>query len=410
MGVLNNIRNLFVTRYTNGSWWIGNNSAKHNTSQYMDLYKSVYALNACINIGANYAAKFKWGVKNQDGTIDYNDPLLDLIKNPNPYQTTVDLVKQLYIFKSVHGWSYQKTFGTSLNTSALYNLNPSSIDFKDYTNKPLLVWKGKDKSDLNTLDFIYDDNGIRKTFRFSDVMPFYDIANGLGSDSCSMYTSPSKIEGILKSISNLDLKLDGENVSDQTIGREMFFASGAGQNNPDSYISGVKSLESKEREDIDNKLNNKSWLKSQRLRSFAPSQPTEHKDLSIDSKKFDFSGGMTKHETIIARAFSVPNELYQAYKEGAKMENQHGAEVKYIDYIYDTYIEDLASSWTKSFGDPSKPFVATTNHLRALKKEENKKYDNALKLSQTLANLQKAGIADEQALNVLSDFGIDLNG
>ena len=153
MGLLNNIRDFFTVRYTNGSWWIGNSSAKYNTAKYMELYKSVYALNACINIGASYASKFKWGVKNQDGTIDYEDSLLDLIKNPNPYQTTVDLIKQLYIFKSVHGWVYQKTFGTAIETSALYNLNPSQIDFKDYSNKPLLIWKGSDKRDLKQLLF-----------------------------------------------------------------------------------------------------------------------------------------------------------------------------------------------------------------------------------------------------------------
>ena len=131
--------------------------------------------------------------------------------------------------------------------------------------------------------------------------------------------------------------------------------------------------------------------------------------MSLDLRKFDIDTKLSKHETIIARGFNVPNELYQSYKNGAKFENQHEAEVKYIDYVYDTFIEDLASSWTKSFGDINKPFVATTNHLRTLKKEENKKYDNALKLSQTLANLQRAGIVDEQALGVLSDFGIDLN-
>lgn len=410
MGILGSIKDLFTVRYTNGSWWIGNQTAKSNNAQYMQLFKTIYPLNACIVIGATYASKFKWGVKLQDGTIDYEHDLLNLIKNPNPYQGTEDLIKQLFIYKSVHGWCYQKTFGAKgYEPSALYNLDPSNITFNNVKNTPLLVWKQKDISDNKNNTFIYDDNSNQKTFRFDEIIPFYDITNGVGNDLECMYTSPSRITAILDVLTNIELCSKAENITWQTAGREAMYATGEKQSSPDAFIHGVKSIGEKERKDVDNKLNNKGYLLNKRLRTFTPDTPIQHQDLSLKYKDFGIDEALSKNEAIIARHFGVPLELYQAYKNGATFENQQTALVGFLDNIKESFINDVASSWTMQFGNEQTPFVGTISHLRAIQEEDEKKYDKALKLSQTLANLQRAGIVDEQALSVLSDFGIDLN-
>ena len=374
----------------------------------MRLFETVYALNACVNLGATYACKFKWGVKVSDTEIDYEHPLLDIIKNPNPYQSTVDLIKQLYIYKSVYGWAYQKTFGTSISgVKAIYNLDPSKIDFNSNKNQPLLIWREKDKNDLKKDTFTYDDNGKLKTFMLSEIIPFYDISNGLTSDYEGMFTSPSKVQAVLDSISNIDIALDAENVALQSVGREAISAEGQKANDPNSFISPYKSISENDRNDVDSKLNNRAYLKSKRLRTFTPSVPVTHQDLSLKYKDYGFIEMLNKHESIIAREFNIPLELFQTEKSGATFENQQTAIVKLIDDINESFIKDVAESWTLSFGDPNTPFVATANHLRVLQKEEDKKADKALKISQALANLQRAGIPD--GMEFLSGLGIDLN-
>ena len=408
MGLISNFVDLFITRHTNGSWWIGGNSAKKANAHNMELFKSVYALNACINLRAMYACKFKWGVKVSDTEIDYEHPLLDIIKNPNPYQGTVDLINQWCIYKNVHGWVYQKPFKTSISgVKALYNLNPTKINFNSNKNKPLLIWKEQDKNDLKNDSFVYDDNGNLRTYNFKDIIPFYDVSNGLSDDYQGMFTSPSKVQAVLDSISIIDIALDGENVAWQSIGRESLSAEGQKANDPNSFISPYKSISENDRNDVDSKLNNKAYLKSKRLRTFTPSVPVVHQDLSLKPKDYGFIESLDKHESIIARAFNIPLELYQSYKTGATFENQQTAIVKLIDDIKETDIKDLEESWTASFGDPNTPFVATANHLRVLQKEEDKKADKALKISQALANLQRAGIPD--GMEFLSGLGIDLN-
>lgn len=403
-------RNPLVVRYNNGSWFFSKSSStSYLSKEYMELYKTVYAINACINIRANYLSKFKWGVQEKEG-VNYEHELLRVIQKPNVYQkSTVDFLKQFEVFRSVNGWVYQKTFGAKgFYPEALYNLNPVNIEPNENKN-PFLIWKKKDVSETKGDSFKYDDNGTQKTFRYNEIMPFYDIANGINSNRNAMYTSPSKIQAILKSISNLDLSLDSENVVLQTAGREAIYSNGDGQTQQDSYINGVKSLKEKELNDIRGKLNNKSMLKAQQLRTFNPDMPINHLDMSLKPRDFDYGSIMDKHESIIARAFGVPNEIYQAYKQGATFENQNEAEVKFIDSMREGVVKDLAMTWTDGFGDEKTPFVATANHLRSLQKEENKKADTALKITQSILNLQRSGLNEAQAIDFLDGLGVDLN-
>lgn len=60
-------RNPLVIRYNNGSWEYNSYSAKWLSKGYMDLYLSVYAINACVNIRATYLSKFKWEFKKNKG-------------------------------------------------------------------------------------------------------------------------------------------------------------------------------------------------------------------------------------------------------------------------------------------------------------------------------------------------------
>lgn len=408
MNILNRISNFFTVRYKDGSFWIGNDSnTKYMKREYMRLYKSNYALNTCVNIGANYASRFKWGIKEKDGTINYDDPLLDIIKNPNPYQTTVDLIKQLYIYKTVYGWAYQKPFSArGYDPETIYNLNPELITFDNSKRNPLLVWKRSSKKEISQDEFKYDDNGTVRDYRFSEVLKFYDQSNGLGTDKESMYTSPSKVESIIKNISNLELGLDGENVIIQTIGREVMHTASV-KRDAERFTSGVTPITDTERKDIDNKLNNKSFLKSRRLRTFTPRNPIEHKDLSLKLKDYDLDTSISKQETIIARSLGIPLELYQAYKSNSKFENRHEAIVEVIDNINESFIQDIAKMWTKSFGDINRPYVATIDHIRSMKKEENKKADTALKITTAILNLQRAGLDNDKSIDVLNELGIE---
>ena len=402
-----------VIRYNNGSWWYNNNTANYKNQQYMQYYLSVYAVNACINIRANYMAKFKWGVQESQG-INYDSPLLDIIKKPNPYQkSTVDFIKQFEIFTSVYGWSYQKAFGGDRNNpNALYNLNPVNVNFNNTGNKPLLVWSAKDVNNLKKDSFTYNDNGVNKTFYFKDVMPFYDIANGVCQDNSdySMYTSPSKIQAILKNIDNLGLSIDGQNVIHGSIGREAVFNEGGAKPTSESWgISANKPMSDKSRQDRDNKLNNTGFLRSGKMRSFAPTEAIKHLDMSLRPKDFGLEDAMSQQESIIARGFGVPNEIYQAYKQGATFENQDASEVKFVDMLQESRANDLAETWTQGFGNENTPYVATADHLRTMQKEENKKADTAFKVTQSLVNLQKVGMDEIQAVDFLEGLGVNLN-
>ena len=404
------IRNTFtVVRYRNGSWEYNKSSANYLTKQNMEYFLNVYAVNACININADYLSKFKWGVKKSEG-IDYKDPRLDIIKNPNIYQNTEGLIRQFQIFKSVYGWTYQKTFGgdREKNPDAIYNLNPANIDFKSNTNNPFLIWKSSDIKNNKDKSFTYDDNGVKKTYKFSEIMPFFDMANGICEDENSYYTSPSKIQSIIKNITNLDFSLDAENVILGTAGREALFSDSGSKPTANDFGINAKPISEKSRKDIDSKLNNINKLRRREMRSFSPAEPLTHVDMSLRPKDFGYDSVMSHQESIITRHFNVPNEIYQAYKQGSTWENQTVADVKMIDGKQ-SEANDIARSWTNSFGDVNEPFIATADHVRSIQKEENKKADTAFKITQSLFNITRTGMTEEQAIDFLVGLGVNLN-
>jgi len=64
---------------------------------------------------------------------------------------------------------------------------------------------------------------------------------------------------------------------------------------------------------------------------------------------------------------------------------------------------------TNSFGDTNTPFVATSDHIRSIQNEENKKADTAFKITQSLFNLTRTGMTETQAIDFLDGLGVNLN-
>lgn len=409
MNIFDNLLGSFgYTRYSDGSHYnsiksLANFGNKSNTQ--LALCNPV--LSAVLNIRANCLSKAKFYILEKDGTKNFDDASLELIKTPNAFQSQEDFIKEYELLRCIHGWVYQKPFGAvGFIPDAIFNLNPSNIEFPSSMGASML-WEKKEVADYLNQTFKYHDEDKVKSIAFADIIPFYDIANGLLNTETSRLTSPSRIDAIIKQVVNIGLLASAENVHINSFGKELIMEDQKSTSSDDFSTPATPKLK-EDKQDIKNKLNNKHLQNAGISRTLIPDTPLAWVDMSLDAKRLAASEGMSLNASLVTQAFQVPNEIYQAYKTGSTFENQAQAEVKFYQNAMQPVADDLASSWTTSFGDVERPFKASFEHLPMMQDVEDKKADKVTKISKALKDLKAAGFSVEQSIVMMQSLGVNI--
>ena len=215
-------------RNADGSHWYSQ-FKKGNTTFLGGKDKLELSLNhpvvaACIQIRANILSKVEFYQEGVDGERQTDTDWIRLLNNPNALQSKQDFLNQYEWYRIAYGWTYQRPYGSdgTVLPSAVYNLTPRYIEFPDKMLDPV-VFGQEDIDAFFEQKFNYEiPDQKARSIEFKDVMMYFDIANGLTEGKSSIVTSPSRIDAVIKSISNVDLSLDAENTIIQTNGREIF--------------------------------------------------------------------------------------------------------------------------------------------------------------------------------------------
>ncbi|QIG62287.1 portal protein [Tenacibaculum phage JQ] len=393
-------------RYQDGTHYTSKNSLSYeNGSNLMQLALTNPVLFSAVNIRANYLSKFKFYIERPDGTRDYDAKELDIINKPNYYQSKEDLLKQFEWYLTVYGFVYQKPFGATGQQNTLYNLNPAFIDFDD-KKKPFLLWKSTDINDEKKRKFNYDDNGTNRTFSFKEIIPYYDIANGLQSDNNNMYKSPSRLKAVLKQISNVNLATDAENRVIQTNGREAIFRKSVGTNQNTITTNAKLPVDKEDKENILFKLNTK-YNVSKGNRTIVPDYPLEHLDMSINAKNLGLHESIIANSGLIIKALGLNNEIYNYYNKGATFENQDAAEVRMLQNVMQPIADNIANSISSALGMDN-PIKASIDHVPTMQVVEDKRAERMLKISTAMRNLIQSGLSTDAAITFMQENGINI--
>ena len=223
-------------RNTDGSHWYSQfkkgNTTYLNGKDKLDLSINNPVVAACIQIRANLLSKVEFYQEGADGERLTDTDWIKLINNPNALQSKQDFLNQYEWYRLAYGWTYQRPYGATgvQLPSAIFNLKPSYIDFPREMLSPI-VFTQEEIDAFFEQKFAYTvPDQDTKNIEFKDVMMYFDIANGLKDDKTSSVTSPSRLEAVIKSVSNIELALDAENTIIQTNGRELFSQSNKGCN------------------------------------------------------------------------------------------------------------------------------------------------------------------------------------
>lgn len=397
--------NFGYVRYSDSSQWY--NISRSNATYLNGQDKLKIALNhpvisGCISIRADYLSKARFYIEEPNGDKNFDDPSLDFMKNPNPHQSGEDFLKQYEWFSTSYGWVYQIPYTNKLDGSVkhIYNLNPSQIEFPKKMGDSLIITQS-DQRKYYSKEFIYQDVDNNKKIKFSDVIPYFDIANNVDCTETSSVTSPSRLDSIIREASNFISASDAENITLQTNGKQIFF----GLNNKGNAIN--LPLQPNDKKEINEILNSPLGSKKGK-RNLTADKQVGFIDATIALRDLGLNESRQTNSNIIAQRFQVPNEIYKAFTKGDTFENQKQAQVGFVQNVTKPVADDLASSWTASFGDPNRPIKASFEHLEFMQVVEDQKASKALKISQAIKNLVQSGVSEDNARQLINEIGITI--
>lgn len=409
MSVLDSILSkIGYTRLSDGShsYSINNGSTSFLGGQDpLDLSLKNPVISACIEIRAKILSQAEFYIEDANGDKNTDDELIKLINNPNVHQSKQDFLKQFEWFKSTYGWVYQKPYAAvGYTPKAIFNLKSSCIEFPKTMLNPM-VWTDKDIKNYYKQRFTYKIQDEEKSIELKDVIPFYDLTNSLTEKKEGFITSPSRIESIIKQISNISLIGDAENMMIKTNGREMFY----GGQTKGGNLGIALQLDGDDKKNIESRLMNNYGFGNGKKRSIALKNEVGHKSLHIPLKELGLHESIISNANIVREAYEVPNELYDTYMKGSTFENQKEALIGFVQNTIQGVADDLANSWTSHFDYEDKPIKASFSHLPVMQHAEDKKADKLLKISTAYRNLVQAGLSNEDVNTIFANQGIIIN-
>lgn len=412
MNILKSIGNVLGVRHDDGSYFytrIGNQKSE------LDGYNSyTVALANPISLGlidkiANYLAQANIYIENDENR---NSPLIQLIDNPNEFQSKEDFFKE-FVFNYIScGYQFIAPIGAVgferdvKRVDSLYNLNPMFIDYGNANIQTKLLTR-QEVQESNNLKFRYQiqqgkdgQSSSYKTFDYKDVIGFFDIANGLDNDF--LLSSPSRLDSVLQPCVNIIKAFEAQNIVIKSNGREMFFSEAKG-----SELGLHKNLDKGDVKEIQ-RASSKYGMEHGQYRSMFLNKETGWKSLHINAKDLATEETIKTASIAIATALNVPKELIPVFDNSA-YNNRKEALIDLIQGTVEPILADICSTLTSQFGYEKTPLKYSVDHLAPMQHIEQVKTDKALKLSQAFRNFTQSGMTPEQANEVFEGLGIQLN-
>lgn len=378
MGLLDLFRKnkqLTVERNKSGQWsyWLGE-SPYGNDKDYLQWSLENPVLMTVIALRAKLYSQMLITHVNSKGEQIENSPYLKLLKKPNYFQSQQDFLFQQMWFLSATGedYTYQiRRFNNEAPTK-LYNLIPTDTDFNDIEDVDYFFKNKGDETNFGKKKITYNLDGKDWELEIKDIIPFYDLANGLTSDS--WLSSPSRVEGVKNVLHNIDENLKAKNINLKM--SQKFLASNK------SNMDGTPMIQDKDRQDIETKLGAKSILVS--------NANVEVNHLVSDMKRLYLDEQFSNDALAVLLAFEGNKDIlnYSA-NSGSTYENQEQGIIRFVQNSIQASADNTLNSFSESWGlfEKDECLKASFNHLPVMqvvmktKIETFEAYQNTLKVA-----------------------------
>jgi hypothetical protein len=372
---------------------LGGNSFDDN-GKYLELYFKNPVLNTIVNIRSELYSQMKIQHFDKNDKVIENSPYVNLLYNPNYFQSKEDFFYQQMVFLSTSGNNYiyqKKAFANEL-PKAIYNLIPSEIDLNDSQRLNKFLVTKQDINAFNNRKIKYKLDGQTYDLYLTDILPLYDLANGLKDNT--FFQSPSRVKAIYKVLCNID-----ENLASKNINLKM----------SQKYLSKNEStgneaqIKDDDRKNIDNAIYNKSLILTNANIS------VQH--LVTDMKKLFLDEQFADDANKCLLAFGLNKDVLNYFAKDSTFENQEKGTIKYIQNSIQSTADNTMNSLSSQWGllEKGERLKASYDHLAVMQSIVVDKINSFKAMQEAIKlGIENTTITPAEAVKMSNEFKIKL--
>lgn len=373
----------FSYTYLDGSTFSDN-------GKYLELYLKNPVLSTIVNLRADIYAQMKIEHLDKNDKVIENSPYINLLYNPNYFQSKEDFFYQQMVFLSVSGNDYiyqQKAFANEL-PKAIYNLIPSEIDFCKVNKVNKFIVTEKEKKAFGEQKIKYTLDNIEYDLKLSEIIPLYDLTNGLIKNS--FVQSPSRVKSIATILNNIEQNLASKNINLQMSQKYI------GLNKNDGNLAQIKD---DDRKDITRKIADKSLILT--------NGGIDIKHLVSDMKRLYLDEQFADDANKCLLAFGMNKDVLNYFAKDSTFENQEKGIIKYIQNSIQNTADNTMNSLSSQWGllDKGEKLKASYNHLPVMQTIMVDKINNFKMLQETIKiGLENQTLTPQEAKKLSDEF------
>lgn len=395
-GLFNPIK--WVERLTNGTFfytlWEGTASWTKHTSDQQKI-KAILENPAALYIFLLLCELFSMGkykMTLNDEEVE-QDPLLQLLRNPNPLQTGTQFKYDYMLMRKLGTANMYIDSKIVSERNKLYFLHADCIEWpRRMTNHSMdLILSDSGYRDLKREVLTYRTLSQTLKFPYEKLVQFFDISNGISG----FFSSPSRVDALYKIISNSDNALKSKNIN--TSFTSKFLVSGTvGVTDTSKLPMGEKDKESVEAAMTGKRSIYTTKTQTAINRFIENASVLEHLDKAWMNDAF-----------VIGKMLNIPKDVIEMLGDGATYENQEKARAMIISYCIQPDADDFCDGMLRYFNyGPQYKLTIDYSHLPFVQALERDRAEMFEKKANAFMRMVSAGADQQQAADIL---GLELN-
>lgn len=382
-------RSINVERDRNGNWSYNflDKEGFIKNEKYLHISLNNPVLLAIIALRAKIYSQMKITHLDKSGKPIENSEILKLLKQPNYFQTQEDFLFQQMWFMSANGTNLTLKIKSFDTVKAIYNLLPSEVDLQDIHKTKSLISTDAELKKHGEKTIKYTLDGQNHYYKLKDIIPTYDLVNGL--ENTYLIESPSRLKGLSKTIQNIEENLLSKNVNLKMSQKYLVASQGDGNE---------AQIQDEDRKSINRKISEKSVL--------ITNANVKAQHLVSDMKRLFLDEQFSADALTCLNAFDMSKDVLNYFSNGSSTyENKDKAMLDYIQNSIQTDANNTMNSFSSSFGliDKEESLVASYNHLPVMQLVMRAKVETLKMYQETLIYEtpdEQKRLSDEFKLNL----------
>jgi len=326
-------------------------------------------------------ADFKVRNKNTKAIVD-SHWLLDLLENPNKYQSRMDFLESLEFMMIAQGSLvvYAEKIPGFKEADNLLILRNDLIEYPSGFNKATRY----DKKWKN-VEIRYDKEGDNLKIKMKDLLYFYDLPNLMQNNK---FKSRSRLDGLSQTLKNTKDSLKAKNIILKTNGKELITGKKGG------FPFGDKEQKSAQR-----LLNSNFGLGKGRSRSWVTKADVTWKSLHIALRDLGLDESVKVDGNLIYTALHIPKDILSLEAKKTTYNNYKESMVSYIQNEMQSTVDAVCLTLSTLL-EKDLELVGSYEHLPVMQFIMLERFDVIKKQADSLGALLKVGVPEELALEM----------